>query len=453
MASYQPPGGEAVPFIQKGFRFSGGQSQDTAEYPFGGLWSNEYLNEKPQTLTVEGYVRGPSYIPLRNKLIEALRVPTDDDNPGYIDLPFWGRFPVVVGDTYEVSENADEQGQCAISITFTRAGVSAAERMAAIRTNTKEGVTAGDAAFKEDTNTGGTIRKESITVDGRTLIEGGAAGSAAFKENITAAAAALTEAAVKDFEGKVPETVDANTLLSGFLAFRKFLLSLTGKIQAARTKIDAVVNTVTGTMNLIAGIIRSPRDLAADLINACGAVVAALAEIKNSLEFYGGDDGDDSPVSSYPPPDSNNEKNALLMFLSVKDFSLNLPAETDTEQAAIAAMENLFRTAAFAATARILPSLDRVTYQKIRGYWNLLERLEESIDTENPLIYAALTELRIAVSRELASWDLRAELTRRFPSPLPLLYLARYLGCDESRLRELNTIADSFVISGEVTYV
>jgi hypothetical protein len=68
-ASYQAPGGEAIPFIQKSFRFSGGQSQDTAEYPFGGLWSNEYLNEKPQSLTVEGYLRGPAYIAQRNKLI------------------------------------------------------------------------------------------------------------------------------------------------------------------------------------------------------------------------------------------------------------------------------------------------------------------------------------------------------------------------------------------------
>jgi hypothetical protein len=346
-------------FIQESFEFADGQVKDTAEYPFGGFWSNEWLNEKPQTLTARGFLRGAAYIAQRNALIEALRIRTDDDHPGYIDLPFWGRFPVVVGDDYHVSEKTNEQGQCALSITFTRAGVSATGCMDEARTNTKEDITIGSAA--------------------------------------------LAEAAVKNFKEKVPETVDTDTLLSVFLTFLRFFLSVTGKVQAVRTKINALVNTVTGIMNLTTGIIRAPGDLAIALINAYKAVVAGIAEIKNSLEWYGGssggDDGEgDSPASSYPPPDSNNEKDAPLMFLSVKDFSLDLSAETDAEQAAIAAMENLFRIAAFAAAVRILPSLDRATYQRIRGYWNLLERLAESIDTENPLVYAALTELRIAVS-------------------------------------------------------
>jgi hypothetical protein len=442
MASCQAPGGEAIPFIQKGFRFSGGQSRDTAEYPFGGLWSNEYLNEKPQTLTVEGYLRGPAYISLRNKLIESLRVPADDDNPGYIDLPFRGRFPVVAGDTCEVSEDSGEQGQCVLSITFTRAGVSAVSRMAAARTSAKESVAAGIPAFTEGSGTGGTELKESVTASGMEI-----------KEDISSAASALAQAAVTDFEGKVPETADASTLLSGFMAFRKFLLSLTGRIQAAGTKINTLVNTVTGTMNLISGIIRAPRDLSAALINACGAVVAGLAEIKNSLELYGSDDGDDGTASPYPRPDSNNEKNALLMFLSVKDFSLTLPAETEADQAAIAAMENLFRTASLICSAQILLSLDLVTFQKTRNCWDLFERLAQSIDKENPRVYASLTELLIGVSRELASRDLRHELTRPVPSPLPLLFLTQYLGCTEAGLRELNRIADSFLIQGDIAYV
>lgn len=309
-----------------------------------------------------------------------------------------------------MSEKTDEQGQCALSITFTRAGVSVTDRVYQARTNPKEDITTGSKT--------------------------------------------LVEAVVKDFKEKVPETVDTGTLLSGFLTFLKFLLAVTGKVQAAKTKINALVNTVTGSMNLTAQIIRSPKDLAAALINAYEAVVAALAEIKNSLKWYDVSSGsDDSQVSFYPTPDSNNEKNTLLMFLSVKDFSLDLPAETAAKQTAKRAMENLFRIAAFAAAARILASLDRAAYQKIRGYWNLLEQLEESIDKDNPIVYAALTELRIELSRELASRDLSSELTRCFSSPLPLLYLARYLGCDEERLRELNSIPDSFVIQGEVTYV
>jgi len=36
---------------------------------------------------------------------------------------------------------------------------------------------------------------------------------------------------------------------------------------------------------------------------------------------------------------------------------------------------------------------------------------------------------------------------------LPILHLAYYLGCDEDELRRLNSIADSFVIEGDVIYV
>jgi len=129
-ASYRPPGGEEIPFILDGFRFTGGHSRDTAEYPFGGLWSNGWLNEKPQRLSVEGFLRGSDYITGRNALVEALRVRTDDDSPGVLDLPFWGRFPVVVGEDYHVSESSDEQGQCRLSIPFVRAGSSPAERAA-----------------------------------------------------------------------------------------------------------------------------------------------------------------------------------------------------------------------------------------------------------------------------------------------------------------------------------
>jgi hypothetical protein len=62
-------------------------------------------------------------------------------------------------------------------------------------------------------------------------------------------------------------------------------------------------------------------------------------------------------------------------------------------------------------------------------------------------------ETRIAVSRELAGRNLSAETARKFSSSLPLLFLAQYLGCDEAALRRLNSIADSFVVEGDVIYV
>ena len=243
MASYQAPGGPAIPFIQKSFRFSGGQSKDTAEYPFGGLWSNEYLNEKPQTLTVEGFLRGPAYIVQRNRLIEALRVPTGDDNPGYIDLPFWGRFPVVVGDTYEVSENADEQGQCAVSIPFTRAGVSIAERMDALP---PAGVQLEDAAVNLET------------------------------------------AAIDDFDAKLSgDLMDTAALRAGFGQIKNLLLGITGRIQGVKTTLNAMTGEVLGIINLVNQGIRAPYEIAAALFNAGTSIVGGILEIKKTGALYG----------------------------------------------------------------------------------------------------------------------------------------------------------------------
>ena len=57
------------------------------------------------------------------------------------------------------------------------------------------------------------------------------------------------------------------------------------------------------------------------------------------------------------------------------------------------------------------------------------------------------------MSRELSARELDAEQYKTFDVPLPLLYIAHYLGCDEAKLRELNDIADSFAVKGGVAYV
>jgi prophage DNA circulation protein len=419
MASYQAPGGEAISFIQKRFRFFGGQSQDTAEYPFGGLWSNEYINEKPQSLAVEGYLRGPTYIAQRNKLIEALRIPTDDDNPGYIDLPFWGRFPVVVGDNYEVSENTDEQGQCAISIPFTRAGVSITGRL------------------------------EALSSSGIQLEK---------------AAANLLAAAIDDFKASLAgDKLDNATFMAGFGQIKNTLLSIIGRIQGTKTVLNTITGEVLGISNLINLGIRVPHELAQALFNACAAITGGILEIKTGIAMYGsenntasdngssGSDGSASNTPSLPLPD--NEKNVMVYFLSASTYTLSTDTATVSQEATKTAIENLYRTMAFLSSARIIANQDSLTYKKAGGYWRLIEKLEESINRENPAVYAAVRDMRTALSRELSRRELSTEMTRRVSIAVPLLYLAYYLGCDEDKIRELNSIADSFVIEGAVIYV
>jgi len=399
-ASYQAPGGEVIPFIQKSFRFSGGQSKDTAEYPFGGLWSNEYLNEKPQSLTVDGYLRGPAYIARRNKLIEALRVPTDDDNPGYIDLPFWGRFPVVVNDNYEISEASDEQGQCAVSISFTRAGVSITDRLDALPPASAE--------------------LENSSAD-------------------------LQEAATNDFEKKLKGRTNMAALMAAFGKIKKFFLSILGRIQGVQTIINGITNEVMGIMNIVNQGIRAPREFAQALFNAGMAIAGGILEIKNSIGLY----SEDSLINL-----GNNAKNTLMLLLSAGTDTLSEgEAVTVSHAETVTACENLYRIMAFLASAQIIASMDSLTYKKAAGYWRLLEKLENSIDREDPSVYAAMQNVHNALSRELSGREINREMTRHISIAAPLLYLAHYLGCDEAKIRELNSVADSFVVEGDVIYV
>jgi hypothetical protein len=381
LASYQAPGGEALPFILKAFRFSGGQSRDTAEYPFGGLWSNEYINEKPQSLSVEGYLRGPAYIASRNKLIESLRIPTDDDNPGYIDLPFWGRFPVVVGDNYEVSENTNEQGECALSIPFTRAGLSITNRLEA---------------------------------------------SPSSEVQIESAAANLQEAAIADFEASLAgDRLDNGTIASGFGQLKNTLLGILGRIQGAKTALNAMTGEVLGVMNLVNQGVRAPRELAQALFNAAASIAGGILEIKNSIAMYGrgsntasnsdgaseggaasGGASQNSGAPSLHLPD--NEKNALVLFLSANTFTLPIEAVTVSQEATKKAIENLYRTTALFASAKIISNQDSLTYKKAAGYWKIIEKLEESINQENPALYAAIRDARSALSRQLSAQELKA---------------------------------------------
>ena len=298
--SYQAPGAGAVVFVLDSFSFRGGQSVETAEYPFGGLWSNGRLNERPQTLRVEGHIldrlvrdkdgkadSGTGYITIRNALIESLRVSTSDDSPGYIDLPFWGRFPVVV-DGYEVSEKKDEKGQCGVSIDFVRAGVSAENR------------TSGQTGAVE---TGELVEAAAVNAE-----------------------TAVTAAFVEKLEGNT----DSATLLAGFGKIKGLLAGALGRVRGAQSKIDTITAEINGISSLIAQGIRAPGELARAMFNALASIAAGLADIKNAAESYMDGNGDgtaagdaagtvagtsgESTAALYPAPVQNNERNALLYF-------------------------------------------------------------------------------------------------------------------------------------------
>jgi hypothetical protein len=416
-ASYQAPGGSPLVFILEGFDFSGGQSVDTAEYPFGGSWSHERLNEKPQVLHIKGSLRGPEYITRRNTLIESLRVSTSDDTPGFMDLPFWGRFPVVILE-YQVSEKLDEKGQCSVTIDCKRAGVSLTERA-------------------EEKSSRGTTPE--------------------------AAAQAVQAAAVKDFKEKLAEeNLDTNTLVQGFMKIRSALLAILGRVQAAQTLLNGITSTINDISSLIAQGIRGPEELARAFFNSMASIFGGLLEIKNSVESYeniasyensGASRGTTGGLPRYPAPANTSEKAVVIQCLAAHTYTLNIPAATAQQQKTQEAIEQCYRIGAWYLASQIITQMSVLSYQTATRYWTLLEQLEESIDKDNTLVYAAIEELRISVSRELAEKELSAEVHRTFMAPLPLLAMAQYVGCDADKLQELNRVADSFVITGEVAYV
>ena len=209
-----------------------------------------------QSAVVSGFLRGEEYIKSRNLLVDALRVTTTDDEPGYISLPLWGRFPVIVID-WDIEETAKELGQCKVNITFTRAGCPLAERWQ------------GDNAI------------------GKSVLE---------------AAEDVKIAAANSYVSRLAGSVNEKTLVKSFQLFRKKLFETAGRIQGGYRKLNELSNSVARISNLIAQGIRSPKTLALALFGIMGKIATSLAEIKNAGEETAGGEECSFTDATTPPP-------------------------------------------------------------------------------------------------------------------------------------------------------
>jgi len=390
LSSYQAPDGEPIPFIYKNLDFSGGQSVDTAEYPFFGLWSNETLNKKAQSITVHGYLRGEYYIQQRLDFLDALTVSTSDDSPGFFDHPLWGRFKVVL-ESYNIQEAANENGQCEISLTFKRAGVSLDKRIQALDFN------------------------ELIKPEETALV------------------------AVEIFS---EIDADAHFMSNGFGILKKKLLEITGSLQMPQNMLNSVLNEITGITNLISQGIQVPMQFAQALINTGFAIVSAVLSVGEAMQSIG------KYFSG-----KNNKKDAALKFLSAYNWTLPLQASTVRQYNTQKAIENLYRIVSLCVSAKILSEMEEESRERMDGFLKLYDKLETSVNLENPDIYQAVMEMRTSLSVKIRQSSLARELSKRIETPIPILLLSHYLGCDEYQLRRMNDIENSFLISGEVTYV
>ncbi len=394
--SYQPPGGKPIPFIYDSVKLSGGLTVDTAEYPFFGLWSSTPLNEKPQGITVSGYFRGNEYIRNRNAMVEALRITTSDENPGYLNLTLWGRFPVIIID-WDISEKAAQGGQCQINLTFTRAGCPVADRW-----------------------------------ELKGLLD----------KTIPECAEKAKAAMCKSFDKSMAGKTDKDSLVSTFNYARKSLIDIVGRVQGTQKQLNDMTAKVTGISNLISQGIRSPKDLALALFAAAGKIVTSIAEMKNATEEV---------VSFFRI--KNNAKNALYCFAAAYKYTLPIQAVTVKQSITKKETENIYKAMSLYALSGLLPELETQTYQSMTNHLALYTRLEQSLDLNDPSVYEAVNDLRMAVSRTLAAKKLSSELSINLPKGMPLLALAHYLGTEDHVLRSLNKIEDSFLIKGDIIYV
>ena len=421
LSSYQAPDDEPVVFVYDSISLGGGQNVDTAEYPYG-FWSNTRLGEKPHTIRIKGHLIGENYIGERNKLVSALQVPTDDDTPGFIDLPLWGRFKVVV-ETWDVDEDKKDNGSSDLSIEFKRAGCSDTTRF--------------------------DIAAQSLT-----------------KLNVEAAVENIKTAASASFEKALEAGSDASTLAAGFGSITNKLAAVIGRVQGAVSFMNDMTNKVNSVTSLIAQGVRLPITLTQAAISAVFGIVDGVLEIRNAADetasyFQGiGDNFKSTEGALSSSSDSEqfvnrNEKNVVMNFLTASNYELEEEAITEQQWNTKTAVENFYKTVAFGASAQLLVKLnaDNHTYENMQGLWALFEKLEKSIDKEDSDVYAAVEDTRIACAEVLLSQEYDTELTRHIRKEMPLLALALQLGCDAERIRNLNSIADSFLIKGDVIYV
>lgn len=416
LSSYQAPDGEPVVFAYDSISLGGGQNIDTVEYPFG-FWSNTKLGDKTHTIRIKGHVIGEDYIKQRSVLVAAFQVPTDDDTPGFLDLPLWGRFKVVV-ETWNVDEEKQKNGMSEISLELKRAGYSDTKRL--------------DTAIANLS-----------------------------KQNVDSAVSNLKKVSVASFAKTIEKAKDTNMLASGFGKLTKALANIVGRIQGASSVMNSMVSKINSVTSLIAQGIRAPKELAQAFVSAVYGIVSGVLEIKNAADetasyFMGSDDEDsDSGDSVMEKFIQRNEKNVVMNFLTASNYELSDEAITEQQWNTKKAVENLYRMTAFGAVAQLFVKIDPDTqsFDKQSGLWTLFEKLEESIDKENPDVYAAVEKTRIACAETLLTYSYDRELKRHIRQSMPLLPLALYLGCDAEKIRSLNEVADSFLIEGDVIYV
>jgi hypothetical protein len=236
--------------------------------------------------------------------------------------------------------------------------------------------------------------------------------------------------------------MEPSTLLQAFGQIKDLLSKGIGRIQAAQTKLNALANEIVAISNLIAQGVQAPMLLAKAFANAVFAIVGSVASIGESMGtvekyFFGRD----------------NRKAAALNFLSASSWDPPIDDFTGRQAETKKAVINLYRAVCLCASAELLAQMESPTANEMGGYWALYLKLENSVILESPDTYQAVTAMRSMMSSKIRASAMSCELKKKIGRPVPLLFLSHSLGCDDAKLRAMNLIEDSLLVSGELAYV
>jgi len=413
--SYEAPGQTACFFIVEKTKLGGGQSIETSEFPFQGGWGTRSLNRKVQTFTATVSICGRDYMGRRNALVEALDQSTDDDSPGTIELPSWGRLPVVVQD-WEIEEENQKQGLATFSLTFVRAGLSVIKR-------TLEA----------------SVRKSLAA------------------PQVQGAAEQLKTRSCIILEKKLPASaLSPNMLRQAFSTISGKLQELVGRVQAAKMVIEQAAASVQSLISLIAQGVSSPKVLALAMFGAYQTIASAVLDLLDSEDLS----SQVEPVKQILNGHLNG-RNVLLQLMA-EDMRLDLPVGSSRDAITLAAVTAVHQAGIFYACGLILPTAanisqsqarDLISQSQARDLFALFVEIENRIDRSDPDMYWLCSELRSSVNDALSSLGLESEKTRELYAKMPVLPLSSDLGVSADSLENLNQIEDQHAVIGKVLYV
>lgn len=408
LAGYEAPNTKEINFILETVRVEGGQDTQTYEYPFFGRWNNIAINEKVHSIKVAGFLRGDKYIAERQNIINAFRVETNDDNAGYLFLPLWGRFKVVLL-SWSIDESANENGQCKIEATFNRAGKS------------------------EKTQTETSL------------------------PSVTDSAENLKDKAKKSLVKNTKNNFNANSFISSFTKATSKLSLAISKVQGSAGIINNMARAINNVSSLIAQGVKTPAVLADAFSNVCESIANSVITIKQSSKeskdsfnsLLGNAESHADTTKEYDT--GRNEKRTILEFIQNKDVSFIAKSYISKDEIRTAKeSENFVKLMSLYIVALILAETDG-TKNTLKNYLSLYDSLHESIDKNDYEIYDTCLKLRLSLVETLKNKNAKTEKMVTLAKNENILVLEKYLSCE--RQRELNFIEDSFCLPKNIVYV